>query len=97
MDIDIKAGMNREQWNMRGPAPPAPAGNQGRGGNEQSGRGRGQTGVPFIANGGRGGGFGFGAPQGPLMEPGNYLVRLTIGDRTLTSSVDVLEDIWMRP
>jgi hypothetical protein len=25
------------------------------------------------------------------------MVRLTLGSQTLTSSVDVLEDIWMRP
>jgi hypothetical protein len=31
------------------------------------------------------------------VDPGSYLVRLTIGDKTFTSSVVVLEDIWMRP
>jgi hypothetical protein len=25
------------------------------------------------------------------------MVRLTVGDKTFTSSVQVLEDIWMRP
>jgi hypothetical protein len=35
--------------------------------------------------------------QGPLIEPGTYMVRLTLGSQTLTSSVDVLEDIWMHP
>jgi len=25
------------------------------------------------------------------------MVRLTLGSQTLTSSVDVLEDIWMHP
>ena len=55
--------------------------------------------VPFITGGrgggGAGGGFG-GAAAGPL-EPGSYLVKLTIADKTFTSSVEVLEDIWMRP
>jgi photosystem II stability/assembly factor-like uncharacterized protein len=98
MEMDIKAGMNREQWNMRGPAPPAPP-EGARGGDEPGGRRRGPTGVPFLANGrgGGGGGFGFRAPEGALVEPGTYMVRLTLGDRTLTSSVDVLDDIWMRP
>jgi len=51
--------------------------------------------VPFTAGGGFGGG-GFGrAPQGPLLEPGTYMVRLTAGGKTLTSSVDVLEDVWL--
>ncbi len=111
MDIDVKAGMNRVQWNMRGPAP---APQNGRGGdpsatsnvnagdvNAAGRRGRGPTRVPFVASGGRGGGGGGGGfnapPQGPLMEPGIYMVRLTVGGQTLTSSVDVLEDIWMRP
>ena len=70
------------------------------GGGGGGGRG-GVTGVPFVANGGRGGGggggFGFGAPLGALLEPGTYMVRLTVGGQTLTSSVTVLEDIWMRP
>jgi len=136
MDVDIKEGMNRFQWNMLGPAPPAGA-NAGRGGRgggggfggplateppgaepalgpgSQSGGvvvrgfgggggggrgGRGGGPVPFVAGGGRAGGFfGFGAPQGSPVQPGTYFVRLTVGGQTLTSSVDVLEDIWMRP
>jgi hypothetical protein len=140
MEVNVKAGMNRFQWAMRGPAPPAANGGRrggrgadapaadtgaagapnpagapnapgsgeapaeaagGRGG--RGGRG-GPAGVPFVASGrgfggggGGGGGFGFGAPQGPLVEPGVYMVRLTVGDKVLNSSVTVLEDIWMRP
>jgi len=102
MEVDVKAGMNSFQWNMRGPAPPAPPG-RGRGRGEEpgggEGRGRGPRGVPFVAAGGfgGGGGFGRGAQQGPLLEPGTYMVRLTVGGETLESSVDVLDDIWMRP
>ncbi|MBS1857080.1 MAG: hypothetical protein JST11_17045, partial [Acidobacteria bacterium] len=104
MTIDVKAGMNRFQWNLRGPAPANAAG-RGRGGQggAEGGGGRrgGPTGVPFVASArggfGGGGGFGFGAAAGPLMEPGAYMVKVTIGDKTLHTSVDVLEDIWMRP
>ena len=124
MDVQIKAGMNRFQWNMRGPAP-AGRGGRGRGGQEpgnqpaaagsqtpgaeQPGGGRGGvgTGVPFVASGrggfggggggGGGGGFGGFAALGNLVEPGAYMVRLTVGSQTLTTSVTVLEDIWMRP
>ena len=32
-----------------------------------------------------------------LVQPGTYMVRLTVGTQILTSSVNVLEDIWMRP
>src|SRR5579863_2819123 len=60
-------------------------GNQFGGG----GRGRGGTGVPFVA-GGRGGG------GSTLVDPGVYTVRLTVGDKTYTSAVEVLDDIWQR-
>jgi photosystem II stability/assembly factor-like uncharacterized protein len=132
MDVDLKAGMNRFQWDMRGPVP-AGAGRGGRGGQAaanpagttgvnpaappdappggqaggRGGRGGAPPGVPFVAGGGRGGGGaggggggfgGFGAVvQGPLLEPGSYMVRLSAGSQTLTSSVNVMEDIWMRP
>lgn len=116
MEVEIKPGMNRFQWNMRGPAPPPPANAQGRGGDisatsnvnagdaNAAGRGgRGPNRVPFVASGrgggggGGGGGFGRGPALGPLLEPGVYMVRVTVGGQTLTSSVNVLEDIWMRP
>jgi photosystem II stability/assembly factor-like uncharacterized protein len=72
----------------------------GGGGGGRGGRG-GQGGVPFVGRGGGGGGggggFGGGAAQGNLVEPGTYMVRLTIAGNTWTTSVNVLEDIWMRP
>ena len=44
-------------------------------------------------------GFGGGgrgrAVVGPVLEPGTYMIRLVVGGKTLTSSVDVLEDQWM--
>jgi hypothetical protein len=92
MNVELKTGMNRFQWNMRGPAP-----NPGGGGRRGGGGGAVNTGVPFVAGGGRGGGGFGGAVQGPLLEPGVYMVRLTIGSQVLTSSVTVLEDTWMRP
>jgi hypothetical protein len=122
MDVDIKPGLNRFQWNMRGPVEPGAAnrrrnfGGEGRNGPpemvpddpnappmtpEQTAAARAARAaeVPFVAaggfGGGGGGGFGFGAPQGPLLAPGSYMVRLTAGGQTLTTSVDVLEDIWM--
>ena len=73
----------------------------GGGGGGGGGRRGGNTGVPFVSGGrggGGGGGFGgFGAASGGPVEPGVYMVKLIVGDHTLTSSVDVLEDIWMRP
>ncbi|HEX4748430.1 MAG TPA: hypothetical protein VH302_02710 [Bryobacteraceae bacterium] len=126
MDVDIKAGLNRFQWNMRGPVPPnAPRRNFGGGGGggnngnppemvpedpnqkpmtpEQIAAARAARAaeVPFVAaggfggGGGGGGGFGFGTPQGPLLAAGSYMVRVTAGGQTLTTSVDVLDDVWM--
>jgi hypothetical protein len=96
MNIDVKAGMNRFQWNMRTPAP-AGGGGFGRGGGGGAGGGGrrgGPTGVPFVVAGGRGG---FGGGGGNPVEPGTYVVRVTVGEKILQSSVSVLEDIWMRP
>jgi hypothetical protein len=116
MDVSIRAGLNRFQWNMRGPVPTggrgAGTGGGGRGGAPTallpedpdappttSARPTVPDGVPFVAAGGRGGGGGGGrgaAPQGPLLEPGTYMIRLTAGGQTLMSSVNLLEDVWMR-
>jgi hypothetical protein len=54
------------------------------------------TEVPFVAAGGFGGGGGFRrAPVGPLLEPGTYMIKLTVGSKTETSSVVIFEDTWM--
>jgi hypothetical protein len=39
---------------------------------------------------------GFGGGGNTLVDPGVYMVRLTVGDKTYNSSVQVLEDIWQR-
>lgn len=118
MDVNIKAGMNRFQWNMRGPVPAGGRGGNGgfggggRGGRGElvpedpdappapaGGRGTGPVEVPFVAGGGRGGGGGGGGRggpvQGPLLEAGTYMVRLTVGGETRMSSVVIEEDKWM--
>jgi photosystem II stability/assembly factor-like uncharacterized protein len=111
MDIDVKAGLNSYQWNMRGPAP---AGNQNRRRNfpipemvpsdpnapptpppAPGAAPEEPTEVPFVSAGGFGGGGFRRGPVGPLLEPGTYMIRLTVGGQTLTSSVDVLEDVWL--
>jgi photosystem II stability/assembly factor-like uncharacterized protein len=97
MKVNVKAGMNRFQWNMRGIPPPAPRGRGAAGGRGGRGRG-GPVGVPFVANGRGGfGGFGRGAPLGPLLAPGMYTVRLTVGGQTLKTSVEIKDDVWMSP
>lgn len=127
MDVNIQAGLNRFQWNMRGPVVAGAgrgAGGFGGGGGGGGGRGgpppemvpedpeappvppgalpAGPLPVPFVAagrggGGGGGGGFGGGTPLGPLVEPGTFMIRLTVGGQTVMSSVNVLEDVWVRP
>jgi hypothetical protein len=77
--------------------PDAAAGGFG-GGGRQGGRGGAGGAVPFVSGGrgGGGGGGGFGGAGGGPLEPGTYIVKLTIGDKSFTTSVDVVEDIWMR-
>ncbi len=118
MDVEIKAGLNRYQWNMRGPAPAGAANFRGFGGGGGGGGGRDlvptdpnappptpemlaaeAAQVPFAGGGGFGGGGGGGGGRrgalGPVLAPGTYMIRIVVGDKTLTSSVDVLEDVWM--
>ncbi len=102
--VAAQAGLNRWQWDLMGDPPPLTPEQQallaqfaGRGGGGGGGgRGGGPTGVPFVAGGGGGGG-GRGGPAlgGALVTPGTYIVRVSVGGQTLTTSVTVLEDVWM--
>jgi len=66
-----EAGLNRVQWNLRGDAPPRPAG------------------APTV-----GPGAGRFVPQGPLVEPGTYLVKLSVDGKEFTTKVQVEADTW---
>ncbi len=76
-----EVGINRVQWNLRGDPPPRPAN---------------LPGPPqgFGGGGGGGGGGRFGALQGPSVDPGVYLVKLSVDGKELTTKVVVEEDIW---
>jgi photosystem II stability/assembly factor-like uncharacterized protein len=92
--VSVQGGGGAANANAQAPANPDAAAAQFGGG---GGRGRGGfNGVPFVS-GGRGGGGGFGGGGGASVTPGVYMVRLTVGDKTKMTSVDVLEDIWARP
>ena len=104
-----EAGFNRLQWNLRGDPPPRPAGFGPPAGTtgatppaeppapgaqpgqppapQEQGRGQGQ---------GRGGGGGgrFGAFAGPALDPGVYLVKLSVDGRELTAKVVIEADNW---
>jgi hypothetical protein len=71
------AGLNRVQWNLRGDPPPRPEGGGG-------GRGGG--------GGGGGGGGRFGGFGPPPVEPGLYLVKLSVGGKEYTTKVVVEGD-----
>jgi photosystem II stability/assembly factor-like uncharacterized protein len=82
-----RAGLNRVQWNLLTDAGVAAAAAAAAGG----GRGGGGGGAPQP-----GAGVPFLAPATGAVGPGTYFVRLTAGGQTVTTSVVVLEDIWMR-
>ncbi|MGH9932433.1 MAG: VPS10 domain-containing protein [Pyrinomonadaceae bacterium] len=46
---------------------------------------------PSQGEGGGGGGF-FGAPRGPRVQPGLYVLKVSVGDKTATGNVTVQED-----
>ena len=81
--IDADAGINRYFWPMC------------FGCNEARGDGAGDRGGGAGGPGGRGGrgGRGFGrGPQGTPAAPGTYVVRLTAGDTTYTTTVSIRAD-----
>jgi len=41
---------------------------------------------------GEGGGGFFGAPRGPRVQPGNYVIKIAAGDKTATGNVSIQED-----
>lgn len=96
------AGLNRVQWTLAAPMLAAGGGGRGgRGGAPGGGAGGAQAGAAATAaapspassctasgGGGRGGG-------GASAAPGSYVVKLTIGGREYTKSVQVLTDRWM--
>jgi photosystem II stability/assembly factor-like uncharacterized protein len=89
--VDAEAGINRYFWPMRftpAAGPAVGAGGRGGGGGGGGGRGGGRGGQG--ARGGRGG-FGRG-PQGTPATPGTYLVRLTVGDETYTTTLSIRAD-----
>ncbi len=71
------AGLNRVQWNLRGNPIQGAAGGRGAGG------GGGQAG----GGGGRGG-----AGGGPAVEPGTYLLKLSVGGKDYTQKIVVEAD-----
>jgi len=115
MDVEVKAGLNSYQWNMRGPltaaavaaaarrpqmpvresVPADPSAVQPTAAEVAAAE---ALEVPFVATGTPGGGSDGGyrqVPRGALLEPGTYMIRLTVGGKTVTSSVALLEDEWL--
>jgi hypothetical protein len=81
-------GINRVQWNLRTDPPPRPANLQGFGfGGGGGGGGQG--------GGGGGGGFGGIFNQGLPVEPGTYIVKISVGGKDYTTKVVVEADTWM--
>ena len=98
-----EVGLNRVQWNLRGDPPPRPAGFGG--GNAPAAQPAGNptagsppAGQPSAAQAGQGGGSGrggrFAANFGPLLEPGTYLVKLTVDGKELATKVVIEADTF---
>ena len=93
IETDAKAGLNRVQWDLRADPPKAgETGGQAAAAAAAAARfarraGGQSTGVPFVTAGGRGG--------ATPVEPGAYMVRISVGGQTLHTSVQVLEDVWL--
>ncbi len=101
-----EAGLNRVMWNLRADPPSRPAGMRfgPPGGNPEiqppaaQGQPQGQQGEQGQPQGGFGGGGGgrFGALQGAALEPGVYLVRLSVDGKEVTTKVVVEADSMNR-
>ncbi|MFN7949368.1 MAG: hypothetical protein U0Z53_28690 [Blastocatellia bacterium] len=98
-----EAGLNRVQWNLRGDPPPRPAGFPGGpqatenppGSNQPPGAQPGQQPAGQQPAGqGRGGGGGRFAFAGPALEPGTYLVKLSVDGKEMTTRVVIEADTW---
>jgi photosystem II stability/assembly factor-like uncharacterized protein len=76
------AGINRYVWDLRArvPGPPAGAGGAAAAGGEAGG-----------APGG-GGGFGGFGNQGLRVDPGDYTIKVKLGDREMSKTVHVIDD-----
>ncbi|HEY8462025.1 MAG TPA: hypothetical protein VIM99_16675, partial [Blastocatellia bacterium] len=90
-----EVGLNRVIWDLRAD-PPSFAGSPGPpGANPEiaAPAGRGQTqSEPPRAEGGGGRGRRFGARNGPPLDPGAYLVKLSVGGKEFTTTVVVEAD-----
>ncbi|HET7631366.1 MAG TPA: hypothetical protein VFK16_03530 [Gemmatimonadaceae bacterium] len=84
------AGIHRVQWTLVEPLARDTAG-AGRGGTTGRGGRGGRAPNPSCSAGGAGG---RGGASGEV-APGTYVARLTVGGKTYTKPVTVLEDVWM--
>ena len=80
-----EAGLNRVQWNLRGNPPQRPAAAAG-------GTAPGAQAPAGVGAGARGAGGRFGPMAAQAVEPGTYVVKLTAGGKTLTTTVVVEGD-----
>jgi hypothetical protein len=86
--VAASAGIHRVQWSLATPLANAGGGRGGRAGG--GGAAAGAAGAGSCSGGG-GGGRGGGAAGA---APGTYTVKLSVGGRDYTKSVQVLEDRW---
>lgn len=85
--VPATAGIHRVQWTLVAPLANAGGGRGGRGG-----AGAGLAGADGGCSGAGGGGRGGAANA---VAPGSYTVKLSVGGRDYTKTVEVLEDRWL--
>jgi hypothetical protein len=94
--VKAVAGMNRVQWTLVAPmlaaAPTAPGAPVAAA--QPAAAALDKSCAPSAAGGGGGGGGGRGG-AGNSATPGSYIVKLSVGGKEYTKSVQVLEDRWM--
>jgi photosystem II stability/assembly factor-like uncharacterized protein len=93
------AGIHRVQWNLGAPMVAAQGGQGGQAGGGGGGGRGGPAGPPDPSCSGPAGGFGGGGGGrggfGGGVEQGTYIVTLSVGGKTLTKPVTVLQDRWL--
>jgi hypothetical protein len=78
-----KEGINRLRWDMRFTPPPSPRAQAPQAPAERRPTGEEGEFAPAARQGG---------PAAPMAEPGEYLVKLTVGGKTYTSKISIRRD-----
>jgi hypothetical protein len=95
-----EAGVHRVEWGLVAPMIPGANAAVGGGGGGGGGGFGAQAGPPDNGcaggGGGRGGGGGGGGGGNNAVQPGTYMVKLTVNGQSYSKPVEVIEDRWFK-